>query len=65
VRLATYAFTDSEMEAALAHVLSPEVRAAAAARGEAIRARDGLVRGADVIEHVARAYADSRDGAGT
>jgi MGT family glycosyltransferase len=64
VRLATYAFTDSEMEAALAHVLSPEVRAAAAARGEAIRARDGLVRGADVIEHVARAYADSRDGAG-
>lgn len=58
VRLATYAFTDEDMDAALAHVLSPEVRAAAAARGEAIRARDGLVRGADVIEQVGRAYAD-------
>ncbi len=58
VRLATYAFTDEEMDAALAHVLSPEVRAAAAARGEAIRAREGLVHGADVIEAVGRAYAD-------
>ena len=58
VRLATYAFTDQEMDAALAHVLSPEVRAAAAARGEAIRARQGLVHGADVIEAVGRAYAD-------
>ncbi|HET7902266.1 MAG TPA: nucleotide disphospho-sugar-binding domain-containing protein [Candidatus Nanopelagicales bacterium] len=58
VRLATYAFTDAEMDAALAHVLSDPVRTAAAARGEAIRARDGLVRGADVIEQVGRAHAD-------
>ena len=58
VRLATYAFTDAEMDAALAHVLSDEVRAAAAARGRAIRERDGLTHGADVIEQVARAYAD-------
>jgi MGT family glycosyltransferase len=63
VRLATYAFTDAEMDAALAHVLSPEVRAAAKARGESIRARDGLTRGADVIEQVARARADRQDGA--
>ena len=61
VRLATYAFTDEQMDAALAHVLSPEVRAAAEARGAAIRARDGLVRGADVIEQVGRAYAGSRE----
>jgi hypothetical protein len=54
VRLATYAFTDEQMDAALAPVLSPG-RAAAAVRGEAIRARDGLTHGADVIEQVARA----------
>ena len=64
VRLATYAFTDEEMSAALAHVLSSEVRDAAAARGEAIRARDGLRVGADVIERVAREYAERADGAG-
>jgi len=63
VRLATYAFTDEQMDAALAHVLAPEVRDAAAARGEAIRARDGLRVGADVIERVAREYADREDGA--
>jgi MGT family glycosyltransferase len=61
VRLATYAFTDDQMDAALAHVLSPAVRSAAAARGEAIRARDGLVHGADVIEQVGREYAGSRE----
>ena len=64
VRLATYAFTDEEMSAALAHVLSSEVRDAAAARGEAIRARDGLRVGADVIARVAREYAERADGAG-
>ena len=64
VRLATYAFTDEEMSAALAHVLSSEARDAAAARGEAIRARDGLRVGADVIERVAREYAERADGAG-
>ena len=52
------------MSAALAHVLSSEVRDAAAARGEAIRARDGLRVGADVIERVAREYAERADGAG-
>jgi MGT family glycosyltransferase len=64
VRLATYAFTDEQMDAALAHVLSPEVRGAAAARGEAIRARDGLRVGADVIERVAREHSEREDGAG-
>jgi MGT family glycosyltransferase len=63
VRLATYAFTDDDMERALQHVLSPEVREAAVARGEAIRARDGLRVGADVIERVARAHADGGAGA--
>jgi MGT family glycosyltransferase len=63
VRLATYAFTDDDMERALAHVLSPEVRDAAVARGEAIRARDGLRVGADVIERVARSDADGGAGA--
>jgi MGT family glycosyltransferase len=63
VRLATYAFTDQQLDDALERVLAPEVRAAAAARGEAIRERDGLRTGADVIERVGRAYADGGTGA--
>jgi MGT family glycosyltransferase len=59
VRLATYAFTDEEMDAALATVLAPEKRAELAALGARVRGRDGLRRGADVIETVARRYADS------
>ncbi|MBI1378367.1 MAG: glycosyl transferase [Frankiales bacterium] len=58
VRLATYSFTDAEMDAALATVLSGAKRAELAGIGERVRARDGLVRGADVIEQVARAHAD-------
>jgi UDP:flavonoid glycosyltransferase YjiC (YdhE family) len=58
VRLATYAFTDEEMDAALATVLAPDKRAELAAIGERVRARDGLVHGADVIERVARDHVD-------
>lgn len=63
VRLATYAFTDAEMDAALATVLAPDKRAELAAVGERIRARDGLVHGADVIERVARDHAERTGGA--
>ena len=58
VRLPTYSFTEEEMDAALATVLDPAKRAELAAIGERVRARDGLRRGADVIERVARAYAE-------
>lgn len=54
-RLATYAFTDQEMFDALEALLSDdELRTRMAAMGEAIRSRNGLVVGADVIERVAR-----------
>lgn len=57
-RLATYAFTDEEMFAALDDLLGDaDLRARMAATGEAIRARNGLVVGADAIERVAREYA--------
>ena len=53
VRLATYAFTDDELLGAVDRLLADtEVRARAAATGEAVRARDGLRVGADVIERV-------------
>jgi MGT family glycosyltransferase len=55
VRLATYSFTEDEMSAALAHVLDQDVRRRADVVGARIRARDGLRRGADVIEQVGRA----------
>ena len=58
VRLPTYSFTEDEMGAALATVLDPAKRAELAAIGERVRARDGLRRGADVIERVARTYAE-------
>jgi len=58
VRLATYAFTEDEMAAALAAMLDPGKRAELAAIGEQVRARDGLRRGAEVIEQVARAHAE-------
>ena len=54
VRLDTYRFTDEELASALARVLDPALRARVAAVGEAVRARDGLTRGADVIEAVGR-----------
>jgi len=58
VRLGTYSFTEDEMHAALAAVLDPAKRSELAAIGERVRARDGLRRGADVIEQVARTHAD-------
>lgn len=62
VRLPAYSFTEAGLAAALDTVLSPAVRARAAAAGERVRARNGLRRGADVIEAVARAHADGRGG---
>ena len=50
VRLATYAFTESEMNAALERVLSPEMAQRAGRVGASVRSRDGLRRGADAIE---------------
>jgi MGT family glycosyltransferase len=53
VRLPTYTFTDDELLGAVDRLLADaELRARAAATGEAIRARDGLRVGADVIERV-------------
>lgn len=58
VRLPTYEFTESQMNEALERLLSDAgLRARMAANGEAIRSRDGLRVGADVIERVAEAYA--------
>ncbi len=58
VRLQTYAFTDEEMVSALDRLLGDEdLRARMARMGAAIRARDGLRRGADVIEQVGKAHA--------
>jgi UDP:flavonoid glycosyltransferase YjiC (YdhE family) len=54
VRLATYTFTDDDMRAALDAVLGPELQARLRWVGERVRARDGLRRGADVIEGVAK-----------
>jgi MGT family glycosyltransferase len=54
VRLDPYRFTDADMSAALATVLEPGRRERLAAVGDAVRARQGLRRGADVIEAVAR-----------
>ena len=54
VRLATYEFTDEQLDTALTHVLDADVRAHAEQVGAQIRARDGLRRGADIIERVAR-----------
>lgn len=59
VRLQTYAFTDEEMVAALDRLLGDaELRNRMAGTGAAIRSRDGLHRGADVIEQVGKAHAE-------
>ncbi len=53
VRLATYDFTDDELLGAVDRLLADtQMRARAASTGEAVRARDGLRVGADVIERV-------------
>ena len=59
-RLATYAFTDEEMNDALTSLLGDaDLRARMTAMGEAIRSRDGLRVGADVIERVGREHVAS------
>jgi len=55
VRLDTYGFADGELPAAVETVLAPAFRQRLADVGTAVRARDGLRRGADVIEAVGRA----------
>lgn len=58
VRLATYEFTAEELNEAIDTLLADTaLRDRLAAMGEQIRARDGLTRGADVIEAVGLAYA--------
>jgi MGT family glycosyltransferase len=53
IRLDTYSFSDGELTAAVDKLLGDnELRARLASMGEAIRARDGLRVGADVIEQV-------------
>lgn len=58
VRLSTYGFTEEEMHGAIERLLGDTaLRERMARMGEAIRGRDGLRHGADVIEQVARAHA--------
>jgi MGT family glycosyltransferase len=54
VRLPTYDFTDAQMHDALDRVLTIEMRDRLSGLGQAIRSREGLRAGADVIESVAR-----------
>jgi MGT family glycosyltransferase len=57
IRLSTYAFADEEMFDALERLLGDaELRARMADMGTAIRARDGLRRGAEEIERVGKAH---------
>ncbi len=59
VRLSTYAFTDDEMTGALERLLGDaDMRARLERIGVEIRARQGMRRGADVIEAVGRSHAD-------
>lgn len=61
VRLDTYAFTDGQLIDAVDSILADTaLRARMAEMGEAIRARDGLRVGADVIERVGRQHRGSR-----
>lgn len=58
VRLSTYAFTDEEMTSALGRLLGDaDLRERLDRIGSDIRTRDGLRRGADVIERVGKAHA--------
>ena len=61
VRLDTYRFADAELAGAVDRLLADQgLRRRMARHRCAVRARDGLTRGADVIERVARRYADGR-----
>jgi MGT family glycosyltransferase len=60
VRLPTYALTDDELTGAVDRLLADRpLHDRLAANGAAIRARDGLRRGAEVIESVAREHVRS------
>jgi UDP:flavonoid glycosyltransferase YjiC (YdhE family) len=62
VRLDTYAFPDAELTDAVDRLLADtELRARLADIGSAIRARDGLRVGADVIERVGTQHRASVD----
>jgi MGT family glycosyltransferase len=57
IRLATYAFADGELTGAVDRLLADTVlRERMAAIGAGIRARDGLHRGAEIIEQVGLAH---------
>ncbi|WP_349308096.1 MULTISPECIES: nucleotide disphospho-sugar-binding domain-containing protein [unclassified Pseudofrankia] len=57
IRLPTYGFADGELLAAVEQLFADgDLRARAAAAGKAIRGRDGLRKGADVIERVGLAH---------
>ncbi|MBX6387893.1 MAG: glycosyl transferase [Frankia sp.] len=61
LRLSTYNFTDGELRAAVDRLYADTaLRERMAATGRAIRARDGLRRGADIIERVGLAHAANR-----
>jgi MGT family glycosyltransferase len=62
VRLDTYAFADADLTDAVDHLLADtELRTRLAGIGSAIRARDGLRVGADVIERVGTQHRASVD----
>jgi UDP:flavonoid glycosyltransferase YjiC (YdhE family) len=62
VRLNTYGFADAELTDAVERLLGDTaLRTRLAEQGEAIRARDGLRVGADVIEQVGTKYRASLD----
>jgi MGT family glycosyltransferase len=61
VRLATYEFTDAELTGTVdALMLDDDLRDRVASLGQRIRARDGLRRGADLIESLARRHRQGR-----
>ncbi|WP_148573619.1 glycosyltransferase [Nocardioides caldifontis] len=61
VRLATYEFTPEELNGAIERLLGDtELRARMDAMGARIRERDGLTRGADIIEQVGLSHAPAR-----
>jgi MGT family glycosyltransferase len=61
VRLRTYDFQDDELRGAVDRLLADtDLRARMAALGERIRAADGKMRAADLIERVGRRFRDER-----
>jgi MGT family glycosyltransferase len=59
VRLDTYTFADHELIDAVERLLTDRAQSARSAGiGHQIRARQGLRKGADIVEHVARGHAD-------